>query len=227
MSINYAANLCPTPTASTELRLLDAARNSNGGTSLEAQSLAFGMPSAELIPRFNHNALALDLTARYGGGARAVARGLAVTAAALTATVQPGHALIDGVCELAAVQTAALTDNSANYLYLVRGAGGAGIVHVVAGSLTPPSGVASVFIGRVNVTGGTPAAVDTSGVLRMQGPIPLRDTADTGRPTDTPPASMALYTKTPSALYLWTGAAHFRIDVEGATGFASAKKFGL
>lgn len=205
MAVTRNAAACPLPQVSTTLRLLSDAYASSSGTAPASRSFVQG-ESANLRPKLNENALRLDLSSRFGGGVRAVAQGLAVTAAGLVGTVAAGQCLIDGIAEIpASVTGLAMVDNTWNYFWVQQAPGGTASV-VVTQSTTAPSN--SVFIGAVQVTGGVAGTPDTSGVVYARGGMRWRQAADATVPGDTPPADVMLFTRTAGGLYLWDGSGH-------------------
>ncbi|MBC8134949.1 MAG: hypothetical protein H8F28_03570, partial [Fibrella sp.] len=156
----------------------------------------------DVIPKLNDNALVLDLSFRYGAGSlRAVGQGLLITFAGGFASVSAGHALIEGLVELPVAATNIATAPGWNHIWLKQ----AGTVQVVTGTTAAPDSN-SCFIGSVNVVGAA-GSVDTSGVVYAREGFRVRETADPNAPSDAPPASVMLFTKTLSGTWMWDGAA--------------------
>lgn len=155
------------------------------------------------LTKHNANCVRSDNLGRYGGGGRAVAAGLELTAGSgLTLNYSAGVILADGSVYKAG-STLAMTDASQNYVWISQG----GTVAAVVGSTTPPAGT-QVYLGRVTTAGGVITDIDYSGRVELKGGYLWRKTADAGVPGDTPPAGVKFWHQTAGALYFWDGTAY-------------------
>lgn len=171
--------------------------------------------SGSAVSKINKNAVRGDVTGRAGAGAIGVdwdsgssssIPGLNITTTgALNVTVGVGEAMIDGPVQVTTpTVVAGITDNIARiYLWLSQ----AGVISFVNNSLTPPAGL-QAFIGSVVTSGGAVTEINGSGIPYFLGPHLIRQCADTGCPTDTPPSGLSLYTRCPGGLFFWDGAAY-------------------
>src|SRR5579872_2988361 len=113
------ASACPAiPMPTSFLRLVDA-ENSPSAAHLVARTFTTG-DTTTVAPDLNRNGLAQDLEGRYGGGGYAVCQNDLPTSLALVApgsglilTVKKGHAVIDGIVEVAADAPVTILDNTA------------------------------------------------------------------------------------------------------------------
>ena len=155
--------------------------------------------------KLNRNASALDLAGRYGGGGYAVAAGLdlSVPASGLSLEIAAGHAVIDGVVEVAEATTATATASVRTWIWLRQN----GTITPVPTSTAPPAG-ACCLLGSCLADGSDILSVDTSGVLYLRGGMLWRESADPSVPSDTPPAGIVFLHKTAGGLWLWDGTAY-------------------
>ena len=184
-------------------------------TAPSAKSLVNGDTTA-LFTKFNENATRLDVTGRRAGGAYAVTEGLDLTAAALVGTVTAGQAMLDGPATSAG-GTVALADNAYNWLWILPDGT---LTKTSSGSATPVPAApapACAFLGRIQVTSGTPGTADYSGRWELRGPQLYRKTADVGPPGDTPPAHTVFLSESQDGLYWWTGAAYRKAEAQFMT----------
>lgn len=151
----------------------------------------------------NRNFGEMNLGARYGGGAYAIAHGLALSAGSgLTLNISAGHAVIDGVVELAAT-TQTMYAATTNHVWLKRD----GTIDVKNNVLTAPTTPAT-YLGAVVTGASTITSVDTSGrVVLVQGQA-TRQTADLGMPLDTPSSSVQFLAVTSGGKWWWNGTAY-------------------
>jgi hypothetical protein len=190
---------------------------------------AVNMPANQISFRqssINPNATSMDLRARYGGGCYAVCHGLALSAGAgLNLNISAGHAMCDGILEVPAATSTVVsashpgpTDRA--WIWLCPGSGGGATytIQKTYNTLTPPTG-ACVLIGSCTTSGTGITAVDTSGVLYLQGPLPIRYVADTGAPTDSAslPALLQFITQTAFCSYYWTGSKYAQMYIPEVT----------
>lgn len=211
MSPTLLAANCPAIQVPAAMLSLALAYSTPGGNAPTARTFSAG-DTTTVGPKLNANASRLDLAGRYGGGAYAVAWGLAlsVPGSGLALPVAAGHALVDGPVEIASATTVTVPNGSPRvWIWLTQ----AGALTAVNNSLTPPAG-AVCLLGSCVTSGGNVTSVDTSGVLYMRGGVPWRQTADTGAPGDTPPAGMVFVARTLGGLYLWDGQAYSAIGAE-------------
>lgn len=156
----------------------------------------------------SRNARRDEAMARNGAGGWGICWGLDITyTSGLSITVTAGQAMIDGPTPGSPVAvTKAVTDNIAR-AYLWQNQSGT-IPNPINNSQTPPAG-ATAYLGSVKTVSGAVTEIDYSGrVLMLRGGLLWRRTGDTGAPLDTPPAGLALLTRTQSGLYLWDSVAH-------------------
>lgn len=190
------------------------------GTPTQASSITAGATTAGLTA-FNVNAEKLDLLGRVGGGAFALAPQEGSTACELTAgsgltlNIAAGNFLVDSPGHRAAT-TLALTNNVYNWVWLTASGS---LVAATSATTALPSTPASarVFLGRVLTAAGAITQIDYSGRLELRGGTLYRRTADAGMPTDTPPASCQILTRTAGGLYLWDGDQYVSVGGSGGT----------
>lgn len=203
MSVRYTAAQCPAVMAPT-VAYTKAAAYAGSDTPPVAQNMSSG-GGAALSAKWNENAMQLDLTGRYGGGGYAIAKGLVISAPAtgLNLNVAAGHALIDGVVEIAAATTLALPPNSGPVWVWLSYTGALSYTL----NTTPPS-AQCCLLGCAFTGGSTIFYVDFSGVVYLRGGTLWRETADAGEPDDTPSSALQFYTRTAGGLYYWDGTAY-------------------
>lgn len=162
----------------------------------------------EIASKLNENALRTDLAGRYGGGAYMVGTGLVLsTGSGLNAGVTAGQAIIDAIVEVPANTTVTIPASSPRFfVWLLQDK----TFLVKNNDLSLPSQPA-VLIGSGVSGASSITSVDESGVFYDRNGFPERTTADTGMPTDTPPATSRFYSKTLGGTYFWDGAKYFRI----------------
>ena len=194
-SYSVAASLCPTLAAPSTL--LIPGTHSAPVTQTPAVGATSSVPA--LVDRMAAN---LDLTGRRGGGAYAVTEGLDISGSALTCTVTAGQAMLDGVVTNPASATLSLADNAYNWIYLLQNGS---VTKTSDASTTPPANPASVcaFLGRIQVTAGTPGTADYSGRWELRNGTLWRRTGDAGAPADTPASTLLFVNQTAGGLYLW------------------------
>lgn len=189
-----------------------------------------GSGVGSLSTPFNSNAVRIDALGRAGAGAyaidwdsnpaSAVLPGLDLTVSSgLTLAIAAGQAVLDSVRQLLAPTTFVCTDNIARiYLWWSQ----AGVFSAVHNSLTPPAGI-QTFAGSIVTSGGAITAIDGSGVMYFRGGMLTRQTADTGCPSDTPPAGLCFVNHCPGGAFLWTGTGYQNLTNSGiaALSFAS------
>lgn len=226
MSTSLNANQCPLPLARASFLSLNAAMAATGNAPIAQHILADTMN----LPRHNRNYTALDLTGAYGGGLYGICYGLSLSAGSgLTLNVGSGHALIDGLVEVAAgtlpgtevtnARTHVLDDNTARaWVWLLPG----GTITHVNTSIAPPQAQACL-LGSVTTSGGAITGIDTSGVMFVRGGIGVRQSNDSSAPTDTPSSRLVFLARTPSADYLWDGAQYTTLGGGGTAGHAIRK----
>lgn len=197
-----------------------AIQQPTGFLSLLAAKSIFNAPVSEIVKDINFTSLVLsphalrhDLQARSGAAnAHAIISGssggtelsLFTSGTGLTLTVKKGQAIIGGIVELSTDSVLAVPDNTARVWIWFQQTGALMYMTTTAAPSTP-----SCLIGSCVTSGGNITALDTSGVLYLQAGGLVRNTADPGVPTDTPPANLhSLVTKTAFASFKWDGAAH-------------------
>lgn len=207
MAATLLATQVPAPQVASNFVILDDAENTTGADGAVVLR-TYAQGQSIISTSLNRNAAAQELLGRYGGGARGVARGLALSipgGGGLSMPVSAGHAVNDGVVEIPANTTITPASGASNvrcHIWLHQD----GTLESVETSLTPPTGQ-PVYLGScmVSTLGPSIASVDTSGVMYLSGGIPWRETADVGMPLDTPSSSIIFLHKTTTGWYLWTG----------------------
>jgi hypothetical protein len=200
--VTLNASACPAPQTPAALLL-----KANAGTLGNAPVAK--NPQAEAAWRVNAalpNATQLDLTGRYGGGSYAVAAGLVLSAPVrgLNIHISAGHAVLDGIVEVATDLTWPVPASTARvWIWLLQ----SGLPQAVATSLSPPSG-ACCLLGSCTTDSKNITGLDLSGVLYLRGGMPWRQSADAGVPGDVPPTSLMFYHRTAGGLYIWDGTAY-------------------
>lgn len=199
---NFRADQCPVlPTP------ISALQNATSENPLVNEALSLG-DSIALMHKSNRNMLRAEILGRYGSGAYAVMTGLGLSiGTGLNVVVAAGQALIDGPRTITANTNVAVPNGTAlGSLWMTQ----AGALSP-SSNLTPPAGNVC-YLGLYTSSGGAVTVVDESGVLRFdQGSFPMRRTADTTTPTDTPPAGLRFLTKCPGGIYLWDGSAYWTL----------------
>lgn len=147
--------------------------------------------------------------AKYGAGFYAVGSGLTLSAGSgLTLSVAAGQAIIDGVVEISTATDYVLPNNATSRVWLQRDGT---LTHKT--DLTQPA-TPSVFLGTVTTLSGAITTIDTSGIVSFVGGAPMRTTADTDKPGDSPSSSLSFWTKTSAGLWLWDGT-EYRLEPHG------------
>lgn len=199
---NLIAANCPAP------QVYSGILNPANGTPTTAPVLTAGISAGaqSMVGKFNEVSARGDVLGRLGGGIYAIANGLIPSAGSgTTINITAGQAIIDGPVTKTA-GTLVGSNNNQNYLWLSRGGTFNKKLASDASPLTPPDALTPwVYLGLIPITGNVGGEVDLSGVLTLIGNLGFRTTADTGQPTDTPPASIRFYTITQGGLYLWDG----------------------
>lgn len=172
---------------------------------------------ASLRDKLNENASRLENVGRWGGGAWGVVYGMYLTApGGLICRVAAGQAMIDSVITLAQTNVS-VPDNTARVHLWLSQAGG---ITTVANSLIPPVG-SYCYLGSCVTAAGAVTSVDTSGVLYLRGGVPLRYTADTTLPTDSPSASIVFVSVGIGVAWLWDGVSYRPLGNGGVLPVAS------
>lgn len=168
--------------------------------------------ATDWLGEFDANAMQQDIAGR-GGGAYAVLDNpvdkivLSVPGSGLLLNISAGTAIIDGPVQVPVARTLAIPDNHPGptdraWIWLTQ----AGTV-LYELSLTPPAGPCCL-LGSCTTSGGNITAVDTSGVYYLKSGVLWRETADTGWPGDSPPASLVFEAKTAGGLWRWDGVSY-------------------
>lgn len=168
------------------------------------------------FPAFNQNATISSLTFNQmlidnlnndlaGGKGSGVLVGLGLgTSSGLTQTITTGIANGQGLVYLAADTTCTLADNQTNQIWLLNSS-----TLLVLQSLTPPAN-AACFLGTAITVSGSVTILDNAGVMNVAGAFPIRKTADTGTPGDSPLAATNFITSCLAGDFLWDGAKYTR-----------------
>lgn len=199
MPTNYLASQCPAPVPwGTAFYAIDS--HLSGATVNPWKTFSSTGAAALSSSDLNQDVALAALSARYGGGCVMVAQGLAVSAGSgLTLNVAAGQAMVDGPVELKNGGTRTLTDNATNYVWLKQDGT---LTH--ATTTAKPAGNC-VFLGIAVTASGSITSVDTSGVVYSKYGQPWRYTADKGFPSDSPDATVRLFTETVAGLFWWDG----------------------
>ena len=180
-----------------------------GAVPTSGDYLISGDTAVVLSPKLGRQAVRVELGATYGGGAAyAVHSGLDLsTSSGLTVSVSAGLAVVQGLVQLTAALTQALTDNVYSWVWLTQ-SGTLAVATQVAGTPAPavPTG-GKVFLGRVRAVSGSLTEYDYSGRCELKGGVLWRKTADPGAPGDSPSASIRLLSQSSNGLYFWDGTA--------------------
>ena len=170
-------------------------------------AVSFTPGQVTVTPSLNQNAVYLDQLAICGGSnLAAIISGLALSAGSgLQILCATGWALCGGVIEVGSALNVALTASTTNYIWLLP----SGALSKTT-TLSPPASQA-IYLGAVVTSSTAVTSIDYSGVLYLQGSMPVRTCGDSGTPGDTPPAGTWFATKTGGGLYLWDGSAYHHL----------------
>jgi hypothetical protein len=201
MPVTKLASAVPAPQViSSFLEMADYEVSSSVPALIAAESFTNG--ETAFVAKMNKNASLLDILAQCGGGMMGVKTGLTVSAGSgLQASVSVGSAVINGIVQLIAATTIALTASQDNFIWLKSD----GTLEAKINTTAPAT--PAVFIGIATTDGSSVTAVDTSGVVYLRG-IGYRETADLGAPTDTPPSGFIHTVKTLGGMFLWDGTSY-------------------
>lgn len=195
-SYTLLASACPAiPIPTTALQ------NRTSEAPLVLSKLNLGDTTA-LFHKFNQNAVEAEILGRYGGGVYAVGTGLNLSiGTGLNVVVATGQAIIDAPRTISVATNVLVPDAITNgCIWMTQ-----------AGALTPTTTTTApagncCFLGFYTSAAGAIVSVDESGTLRLdQGNVPLRITADTGCPTDTPTAGVKFLNRCLGGLFLFDG----------------------
>jgi hypothetical protein len=204
---NFLASQCPAIPAPTT-----ALQNRTSETPLVYSKLALG-DSIAIMHKGNQNAVLSEIMGRYGSGAYAILTGLGLSiGSGLNVTVAAGQALIDAPRTIATATDVAVPNAIAlGSIWMTQ-----------AGTLTPSNDLTApagnvCYLGLYTSAGGVVTVVDESGTLRFGqgGGIPMRQTADTGCPTDTPTAGVKFLNKCVGGLYYFDGVSYHNLTDSG------------
>lgn len=213
MTILRTSSEVPAPVGPTDAFLLSSAETSLGSSPV-SRRFTTGEPGSELLKKLNRNALSVDLLARFGGGTYAVATGLSLASlGGLLVEVQPGQARLDGVVENAAPVSAVMLDDAVSFGWLQRD----GTVWFSPTMAAPPQ--PAVYLGAVTAVDGEVTALDASGVIRQEGGLAVRRTADRGVPAVLPPAGISFVQIGAVGTYLAANGAWLSLQPAGSLTF--------
>jgi hypothetical protein len=168
-------------------------------TSIQFSTGAFTNVPANL----NSNSKGADMAQRYGSGGYGVGSGLALSAGTgLICAVAQGQAVCDGLVEVYTAQNVVVSASSNNWIWLKQD----GTLVVTTTTAKPTGNV--VLLGCAITSGSAVTSVDYSGVVYWRGGQMWRETADVGKPLDTPDSTLRFWTKTAGGLYFWDGLAY-------------------
>lgn len=171
----------------------------DGGTSPCAQTLSSGMSSATWTAKMNDHAARTDITPMVFAGIPCIVYGLTLSwTSGLTINIAAGLAIVEGEREIVAT-TKVLADNSVSRVYMQYD----GAILAGTGAYAPAN---SVLLGTVTTSGGSVTVIDVAGVFTMAGAMPVRQTADTAKPVDTPTTKCPFLTLASNGVtWLWDG----------------------
>lgn len=170
------------------------------------------------------NAVQQDTAATFGSGGYGIGYGLALSlnATPLLLNVSAGVAMLGGPVIIDTAATLAIPDNH----FPGSGLGLQDRVWIwlkqdktlqYSFTTAPPAGIVCL-LGSVTTMGGVISSIDMSGVLTFRGGILVRQTADLGQPGDTPPATIAFFTRVQGgAVYLWDGTGYSQLSAAAAS----------
>lgn len=205
MAVTLNASNCPAPVVPNPGVLL-----SDSNPPPVSDEFATGMASG-FTTQLNKQFKRADLMGSWGAGGYGVADGLTLSAGTgLQVAVAAGHAIMDGIVELAA-STAVLNASATNWVWLKQD----GTLVVQNGVTTKPSGNC-VCLGAAVTDGSGVTSIETSGVVYSLYGTFYRQTADTLVPGDSPNASIRIFTKTAGGTYFWDGTAHVQLSPAGS-----------
>lgn len=167
---------------------------------------AIAQGATDGFSKANKMAAVLEVALGMMCGAAAIISGCGITSAGLTVTIGTGWAFVNGLVDVASAVTHVVPASSTSYLWLMQ----AGTANHTA-TTTPPAG-ACAYLGKVVTSGSAVTSSDTYGVVYALGGLLWRTTDDAGAPPDSPSSALRMISKTAGGLYLWTGAAHTKID---------------
>lgn len=200
------ASACPAiPVPTTALQ------NRTSETPLVLSKLSLGDTTA-LFHKFNQNAVEAEIMGRYGAGVYAVQTGLGLSiGTGLNVVVAAGQAIIDAPRTLSTPTNVLVSDAITNGCIWMTQAG----TLTATTNTTPPAGNVA-FLGFYTSAAGAISSVDESGVLRLdQGSLPLRITADTGCPTDSPTAGVKFLNRCLGGLFLFDSISYHNLTNAG------------
>lgn len=148
----------------------------------------------------------LDVLAKALGPG--IVEGLTPTATGLSLSIADGVALLNGVISARNLAPIVLPASTSRVWVWLKQDG----TLLTTTSTTPPAGTALLLCSCTTGGSGVSGAFDYSGVIYVRGGAAWRETADAGAPGDNPGAGFRMLTKTAGGIYLWTGAAHVKLD---------------
>lgn len=154
-------------------------------------------------------------SATTGSGIGAIITGLQISASGtdLNLSITPGQIQTSsGPQGTTSSTTLAIAPSSTVYVFATFNASFA----VGTSTTTTPPAHAFAYLGRVITSATVITALDNSGTLTFQGPIPTRYTADTLQPADTPTPGTAFITITPGNTYLFNGTTYTALQTTSA-----------
>lgn len=200
MAATLLASACPAPVVLGS-QFWASAMNVSGAALPTGTAFTTGMTQVTAAT-LNKDFGLCELANRYGSGAYGVGYGLVVgTGSGLNAAVTKGHGVMDGVVEVSADTTITVPGSSSRvWIWLKQD----GTLTYKNNDTSKPTGNC-VLIGSCVTGVSSVSSVDTSGVVYAQQGLWWRDTGDTGAPSDSPDASLRLFTKTANGVYWWNG----------------------
>ena len=175
----------------------------DGGTAPSSGTIASGGIPSTLIVAVNDHAARVDLATQVFTGLPSVVDGMTLSAGSgLVLNVAAGHVSIKGVKEYAG-GTITLTASATSRVWIDQ----TGAILSGTGTYTPSN--PACYLGSVTCSGSAITAIDTSGVFKLVGGIPVRTVTDTFKVTTAPTAGSAVHiTKTTNGTWFWDGTAY-------------------
>lgn len=172
----------------------------DGGSSVNAKTIATGGGASTLITAVNDHAARVDIASQVLAGVPSIITGLGISeGTGLVLNVAAGQAAIKGIMEYAGGTVTVAASGTSRIWIDLNGSVSSG-----TGTYTPSN--PAVYLGSVTASGSAITAIDIAGVFRLSGGIPTRTVGDTFKPTTAPTAGSASHiTKTAGGRWLWDG----------------------
>lgn len=157
--------------------------------------------TAGLFAKINSNTASMNVLARVLSGLFAIGEGLGVNpGSGLTATIDDGYAVIDGVVPVSGAQPYVLPASQADVWLWLKQDGT--FTHTL--TTTPPAGK-SCLLAHLSTDGSSVLSCDPTVAYRLRSGMVWRETTDDGPPTDLPSDEHRTFRKTSAGTYVWDG----------------------